>query len=109
MVRVQSKAANGLLSIATSTNGSGFGNSGIMDNLKISMLNFAGQFQDYMIGPQASLGQRNQKYNGCKMTSPDFNEDSPDTIDGGPVVTITQGPSTTLIVKPTIDGTYEFK
>ena len=109
VVRVQSKAANGLLSIATSTNGSGFGNSGIMDNLKISMLNFAGQFQDYMIGPQASLGQRNQKYNGCKMTSPDFNEDSPDTIDGGPVVTITQGPSTTLIVKPTIDGTYEFK
>jgi hypothetical protein len=99
---LQSKAANGLLYLQA-----GIGDN--FESLKISILNFPGQFQDYMIGPQASLGQRNQKYNGCKLTAPDFNEDSPDTIDGGPVVTITQGPSTTLIVKPTIDGTYEFK
>ena len=29
------------------------------------------------------------RYEGSKMTSPDFNIDSPDTIDGGPVVTVT--------------------
>lgn len=38
---------------------------------------------------QTSAGMINARYEGCKMTSPDFNIDSPDTIDGGPVVTIT--------------------
>lgn len=102
---ITSKASNGLLYISSPLDGT----SVTLTNIKVSMLNFPGQFQDYMVGPQASLGLRNQKYNGCKLTAPDFNEDSPDTIDGGPVVTITEGPSTTLIVKPTIDGTYEFK
>ena len=31
-------------------------------------------------------GIKNQKYNGAKMTSANFNVDSPDTIDGKPVV-----------------------
>jgi len=31
-------------------------------------------------------GIENQKYNGSKMTSADFNVDSPDTVDGKPVV-----------------------
>ena len=98
----QSRASNGLLCIRATT-GTAF------QNLKVSILNYPGQFQDYMVGPLASLGQRNQKYDGCKMTSPDFNEDSPDTIDGGPVVVVTEGPSTSLQVKPTVDGTYTFK
>jgi hypothetical protein len=38
---------------------------------------------------QTSAGMINARYEGCKMTSPDFNIDSPDTIDGGPVVTVT--------------------
>jgi len=33
-------------------------------------------------------GIENQKYNGSKMTSANFNVDSPDTIDGGPVAEI---------------------
>jgi len=38
---------------------------------------------------QTSTGMTNARYNGSKMTSPDFNIDSPDTVDGGPVVTVT--------------------
>lgn len=38
---------------------------------------------------QTSAGMINARYEGSKMTSPDFNIDSPDTIDGGPVVTVT--------------------
>ena len=39
------------------------------------------EFQDYL--PQ---GIDNQRYSGAKMTSPDFNINSTQTIDGGPVV-----------------------
>ena len=39
------------------------------------------QVQDYL-----PTGIRNQRYSGCKMTSPAFNVSSTDTIDGGPVV-----------------------
>ena len=34
------------------------------------------------------VGIENQKYTGAKMTSPNFNVNSPDTIDGGPVAEI---------------------
>ena len=37
--------------------------------------------QDYL-----PTGIRNQRYAGCKLTSPAFNISSPQTIDGGPVV-----------------------
>lgn len=33
-----------------------------------------------------SAGSNNHRYSGCKMTSPDFNINSTQTIDGGPVV-----------------------
>ena len=39
------------------------------------------EFQDYL--PQ---GIDNQRYSGAKMTSPDFNINSTQTVDGGPVV-----------------------
>lgn len=39
------------------------------------------QVQDYL-----PTGIRNQRYTGCKLTSPAFNVSSTDTIDGGPVV-----------------------
>jgi|19_taG_2_1085344.scaffolds.fasta_scaffold02111_1 hypothetical protein len=39
------------------------------------------EVQDYM-----PIGKARHEYIGCKMTSPDFNIDSTDTIDGGPVV-----------------------
>jgi len=99
---IQSKAGGGVLTILA-------GGSKSIQNLKLSIINYPGQFQDYHIGPNASIGQRNQKYNGCKLTSPDFNEDSPDTIDGGPVITITEGPAINLNVNPNQDGTYTFR
>ena len=42
----------------------------------------------------------NARYEGCKLTSTDYNVDSPDTVDGGPVITITEGGGKQLAVKP---------
>ena len=39
------------------------------------------EVQDYL-----PIGTERHEYLGCSMTSPDFNIDSTDTIDGGPVV-----------------------
>jgi hypothetical protein len=62
-------------------------------NLKITypvdISNFEPFAQTQDLHLQTSAGMTNARYNGCKMTSPDFNIDSPDTVDGGPVVTIT--------------------
>jgi hypothetical protein len=51
------------------------------------------------------LGFNNSFVRGCKMTSDDFNVDSPDTIDGGPVVEFIEGNPNTLISKnPGLSG-----
>ena len=51
------------------------------------------------------LGFKNSFISGCKMSSPDFNIESPDTIDGGPVVEYIDGNPNTLISKePSLDG-----
>ena len=102
----QAKASNELLLIQIRAGSGAWG----LKNLKVEIVNpLNAQIQDYQVGPLASIGQANQKYNGCKLTSPDFNEDSPDTIDGGPVITITEGPLYNLNVDPNQDGTYTFK
>jgi len=46
-------------------------------------------------------GTANHRYEGSKVTSADFNVDSPDTIDGGPVVEITKANPNKFIVSPT--------
>ena len=61
--------------------------------------------QDYQVGPLASIGQRNQKYDGCKLTALDVNVDSPDTIDGGPVIEVITGPGSNISVSPTNNQT----
>ena len=61
--------------------------------------------QDYQVGPLASIGQRNQKYDGCKLTAGDVNVDSPDTIDGGPVIEVITGPGSNIAVSPTNNQT----
>lgn len=49
-------------------------------------------------------GSENQnRYIGCKMTSADFNVDSPDTIDGGPVVTIIESNPNNLFIDDDCD------
>lgn len=72
----------------------------LMDDLQIIPY-IKTQIQDYQVGPLASIGQRNQKYDGCKLTAADFNEDSPDTIDGGPVIEVITGPGANIAVNPT--------
>ena len=61
--------------------------------------------QDYQVGPLASIGQRNQKYDGCKLTAIDVNVDSPDTIDGGPVIEVIIGPGANIAVSPSNNQT----
>jgi len=65
----------------------------ILRNLKITYPVDATIFEPFAqtqdLHLQTSAGMINARYEGCKMTSPDFNIDSPDTIDGGPVVTVT--------------------
>jgi hypothetical protein len=77
------------LNIGFQTTGSVF----VLRNLKITypvdISNFEPFAQTQDLHLQTSTGMTNARYNGCKMTSPDFNIDSPDTVDGGPVVTIT--------------------
>ena len=46
----------------------------------------------------------NLEFNGCKMTSPDFNIASPDTIDGGPVVEIIDSNPNQIIVQSAGSG-----
>jgi hypothetical protein len=41
----------------------------------------------------------NARYNGCKLTSADWNTNSSDTIDNGPVVSVTVGGGQQLKVK----------
>ena len=65
----------------------------VLRNLKITypvdISNFEPFAQTQDLHLQTSTGMINARYEGCKMTSPDFNIDSPDTVDGGPVVTVT--------------------
>lgn len=55
----------------------------------VNISNFEPFTQTQDLHLQTSTGMTNARYNGCKMTSPDFNIDSSDTVDGGPVVTVT--------------------
>lgn len=76
-------------------------------DLSVRCLNYRAQVQDYHL--HDSAGMVNARYNGCKMTSADWNVDSPDTVDGGPVVTITLGGGTDLLTRPTARGTFEVR
>ena len=60
--------------------------------------------QDYFVGFYNSF------VGGCKMTSQDFNIDSPDTIDGGPVVEFTEGnPNTLIAAEPSFKGDLDVR
>ena len=56
------------------------------------------------------LGFYNSFVGGCKMTSEDFNIDSPDTVDGGPVVEFNEGNPNILISKePSFKGDLDVR
>jgi hypothetical protein len=102
--------ANSDLYIETRVSASGAGGVGgiIFDNFVVRHYRYA-QVQDYQCGDNASYGQRMQKYDGSKLTSNDWNEDSPDTIDGGPVISIIEGPGVEIAVNPNPIGTFTFR
>ena len=69
-----------------------------ISNLRVQPLNYFESVQDYHLWN--AKGMVNARYEGCKLTSTDYNVDSPDTVDGGPVITITEGGGKQLAVKP---------
>ena len=75
-------------------------------NLKVQPLNYFESIQDYHLWD--AKGMVNARYEGCKLTSTDYNVDSIDTVDGGPVITITEGGGKQLVAKPGKQlGTFE--
>ena len=102
-------------------------------SLKIQPLNYKSQTQDFHL--QNSRGMVNARYNGCKLTSPDWNinsisvmttkigtlpipnyngkftaslhtTDNRETIDKGPVVSVTVGGGQQLRAKPGVKGNF---
>lgn len=79
-----------------------------LQDLKIQPLNYFESVQDYHLWN--AKGMVNARYEGCKLTSTDYNVDSPDTVDGGPVITITEGGGKELISRPARQrGTFEIR
>lgn len=79
-----------------------------IQDLKVQPLNYFESVQDYHLWN--SKGMVNARYEGCKLTSTDYNVDSPDTIDNGPVVTVTEGGGRVLAAKPAKQrGTFEIQ
>lgn len=78
-----------------------------IDNLTIKQTSAEkAEVQDFQVGEFASVGMKNARYDGCKLIASDYNVNSNDTVDGGPVITITQTDSNELIVDPTKRGTF---
>ena len=69
-----------------------------IQDLLIQPLGYYESVQDYHLWN--ARGMVNARYEGCKLTSTDYNVDSPDTIDNGPVITITEGGGNILTAKP---------
>ena len=59
-----------------------------ISKLSVQPVNYRAQVQDYEL-TGGSVGMANSKYNGCKLTATDYNVDSLDTVDGGPVISVT--------------------
>ena len=77
-------------------------------NLQVQPLNYFESVQDYHLWN--AKGMVNARYEGCKLTSTDYNVDSPDTVDNGPVITITEGGGKELVAKPSKQrGTFEIR
>lgn len=84
-VHVTSNISEGYnnLNILLSTSGGGNA-AGYIKNLQVIHLKKAEAQDSDLFGG----GRRFSYYEGCKMTSQDYNVNSPDTADGGPVITV---------------------
>jgi len=79
-----------------------------ISNLRVQPIAYYESVQDYHLWN--AKGMVNARYEGCKLTSTDYNVDSPDTVDGGPVITITEGGGKQLISRPGKQaGTFEIR
>ena len=77
-------------------------------SLKVEPLNYRAQVQDYHL--TSARGMINARYEGCKLTSTDYNVDSPDTVDNGPVITVTLVGGSTFTSSPaTQQGTFQIR
>ncbi len=76
-------------------------------SLRVTCLNYRADVQDFHL--HDSRGMVNARYDGCKMSSADWNVDSPDTVDGGPVVSFIIGGGTDLVTRPSSRGTFEVR
>jgi hypothetical protein len=93
------------LQIFTTRNGaSPVDNIPSIKSLKVECLNYRASVQDFHL--QDSYGMRNARYDGCKLTATDYNVDSTDTVDGGPVIQITVGGGNELLVRPGNKGVF---
>ena len=77
-------------------------------SLKVEPLNYRAQVQDYHL--MSAKGMVNARYEGCKLTATDYNVDSPDTVDNGPVITVTLVGGSVLSTSPaTQQGTFQIR
>jgi len=74
-------------------------------SLKVKCLNYRAQVQDFHL--HDSYGMRNARYDGCKMSSADWNVPSTDTVDNGPVVEVTIGGGLQVNVAPNSTGNLQ--
>jgi hypothetical protein len=74
----------------------------VIDKLTVKCLNYRAEIQDFHL--HDSYGMRNARYDGSKLTSPDFNIPSADTIDLGPVITITPVNPNQVVPNPRTQG-----
>lgn len=80
----------------------------VIQDLEVQPLNYYESVQDYHLWN--AKGMVNARYEGCKLTSTDYNVDSPDTIDNGPVITITEGGGIVLTaIQSTQQGTFAIR
>ena len=76
--------------------------------IEVEPLNYRAQVQDYHL--MSARGMINARYEGCKLTSTDYNVDSPDTVDNGPVITVTLVGGSTFTSSPaTQQGTFQIR
>ena len=89
--------------------GSTLVNGGSMEirNLSVKSVNYRAEVQDFHL--RDSYGMRNARYDGCKMSSAGYNIDSTDTVDGGPVITITEGTGVELVSNPSPRGNFQIR
>lgn len=61
-----------------------------IDDISVIGLFKKSEIQDFQKGSMQHISSLNQTYGGAKLTGPAVNVNSPDTVDGGPVVKITK-------------------